>query len=89
MRVLGKGRKQRIVPFNRTTEAALRAWLEDWGKLIEPRLEAPSPGRDSAGSGLALGEGSVPRTSAAEPNPGPGSRVEPGWRAREPRVPCS
>jgi integrase/recombinase XerC len=29
VRVLGKGRKERIVPFNRATEAALRAWLKD------------------------------------------------------------
>src|SRR4030095_12023031 len=30
VRVLGKGRKERIVPFNRSTEDALRAWLRDW-----------------------------------------------------------
>ena len=29
MRVLGKGGKERIVPFNRSTEAAIRAWLSD------------------------------------------------------------
>ena len=29
VRVLGKGRKERIVPFNRTTADALRAWLAD------------------------------------------------------------
>ena len=29
VRVLGKGRKERIVPFNRTTADALRAWLSD------------------------------------------------------------
>jgi integrase/recombinase XerC len=29
VRVLGKGRKERIVPFNRTAAAALRAWLAD------------------------------------------------------------
>ena len=29
VRVLGKGRKERIVPFNRSTEGALRAWLKD------------------------------------------------------------
>ena len=34
VRVLGKGRKPRIVPFNRTTEAALRAWLKDWPALL-------------------------------------------------------
>ena len=32
VRVLGKGRKERIVPFNRSAEAALRDWLKDWEK---------------------------------------------------------
>jgi integrase/recombinase XerC len=32
VRVLGKGRKQRLVPFNRSAEAAIRAWLRDWGQ---------------------------------------------------------
>jgi integrase/recombinase XerC len=29
VRVLGKGSKERIVPFNRSTEAAIRTWLKD------------------------------------------------------------
>jgi integrase/recombinase XerC len=34
VRVLGKGGKERIVPFNRPTEAALRAWLRDREALL-------------------------------------------------------
>ena len=33
VRVLGKGAKERIVPFNTTTEQALRAWLADRASL--------------------------------------------------------
>ena len=48
VRVLGKGGKERIVPFNSTTEKALRTWLGDRGALLvarrEPRRgERPGP----------------------------------------------
>jgi integrase/recombinase XerC len=36
VRVLGKGRKERIVPFNRTATEALRAWLADREGLRTP-----------------------------------------------------
>jgi integrase/recombinase XerC len=40
VRVLGKGRKERLVPFNGATERAIRAYLKDRERLI---LEAPPP----------------------------------------------
>jgi integrase/recombinase XerC len=40
VRVMGKGRKERLVPFNRSTEAALRAWLQDW-EAVTPSASAP------------------------------------------------
>jgi integrase/recombinase XerC len=47
VRVLGKGGKERIVPFNRSTETALRAWLRDRESLVpgepEPRSANPEP----------------------------------------------
>jgi integrase/recombinase XerC len=47
VRVLGKGGKERIVPFNRSTEAALRAWLRDRESFAigdsEPLRESRGP----------------------------------------------
>ena len=44
VRVLGKGRKERLVPFNKTAEAALRQWMKDWSALALP----PAPKRKRA-----------------------------------------
>jgi len=46
VRVLGKGRKERLVPFNRSTETAIRAWLKDWEALaagVEAKKRGHSP----------------------------------------------
>ena len=48
VRVLGKGRKERLVPFNKSTEAAVRAWLADWETLTAPPA---APQRAPARSG--------------------------------------
>jgi integrase/recombinase XerC len=46
VRVLGKGRKERLVPFNRSAEAALRAWLNDLHDLgNDLRDRGQTPGR--------------------------------------------
>jgi integrase/recombinase XerC len=42
VRVLGKGRKERIVPFNRTTASALRDWMRDRASYSPP-VEDPRP----------------------------------------------
>jgi integrase/recombinase XerC len=49
VRVLGKGGKERIVPFNRTTEASLRAWLKDWEELADRGSLAAGRGSRVAG----------------------------------------
>ena len=49
VRVLGKGGKQRIVPFNQSTATALRAYLKDRSALVEQegRVDrAGPPGRE-------------------------------------------
>ncbi len=43
VRVLGKGGKERIVPFNRSTEAALRAWLRDRESFVAADDQPQSP----------------------------------------------
>jgi integrase/recombinase XerC len=43
VRVLGKGRKERIVPFNQSTVDAVRAWLADRGQFPRPAAPASRP----------------------------------------------
>ena len=78
VRVLGKGRKERIVPFNRTTEAALRAWLADWGVLFDDGATARNSSRGSAlGVRRADRRSEAGRTKSNRPGsrtPNPGSR---------------
>jgi len=42
LRVLGKGGKERMVPFGREAERALRAWLADWPAVREAAGELAS-----------------------------------------------
>ena len=62
VRVLGKGRKERIVPFNRSAEAAVRAWLKDWEGLSTAAVR-PST---ALGTTLSLSKGRDPRFAARE-----------------------
>ena len=49
VRVLGKGRKERIVPFNRTAAEALRAWLPDREALVRRRSRAAPAASERSG----------------------------------------
>lgn len=53
VRVLGKGGKQRLVPFNHSTQTALRAWLNDRERL----------------TGRAVRPAAVPRTRGPQAEP--------------------
>ena len=52
VRVLGKGRKERIVPFNPTAGAALKTWLADREQFLRtPRGQTPARGRAGSDPG--------------------------------------
>lgn len=67
VRVLGKGGKERIVPFNRSTEAAIRAWLKDREEIAA----ATGDGRLAAGPRALTRSGETrkkaTRSSRSEP----------------------
>lgn len=49
LRVVGKGNKERAVPFGRAAATALREWLADWEELrLLDALPAPAKGRAKA-----------------------------------------
>ena len=65
VRVLGKGRKERLVPFNRTTEDALRAWLRDWQELTLAGAPAAGAGAREAGRAAARRPATVKQAISA------------------------
>jgi len=71
VRVMGKGRKERLVPFNRSAADALRAWLPDREALLSQRAAASR--QPAAGSGQRIPRGrrkpSADRTMQAASTP--------------------
>ncbi|MDO8793162.1 MAG: tyrosine recombinase XerC [Vicinamibacterales bacterium] len=58
-RVMGKGARERLVPFNQSAEAAIRAWLPDRELLRQKRSRAPEttgPSRRTAGGARRGGD---------------------------------
>jgi len=69
VRVLGKGRKERLVPFNRSTAAALRAWFLDWESLADAGDADPGDrgSRLGARTAAAGGPGRGPSPYSSRP----------------------
>jgi integrase/recombinase XerC len=66
VRVLGKGRKERLVPFNASTARAVRAWLADRAALIGREGQGGSSRAGGAGgTGKAGGAGGAGRAGGA------------------------
>jgi integrase/recombinase XerC len=62
LRVLGKGGKERLLPFNRAAETALKDWLPDrerYRQLVRraPPLSSPGASRSRLGEARATGRG--------------------------------
>ncbi len=57
VRVLGKGRKERIVPFNPPTADALRAWLADRERFLPPGALTPASRKDATVGGQSSRDG--------------------------------
>jgi site-specific recombinase XerD len=47
VRVMGKGAKERLVPFNTSAAAALRTWLQDRAVLVRAAASSPLPPPDA------------------------------------------
>jgi integrase/recombinase XerC len=93
VRVLGKGRKERIVPFNQTTADSLRAWLRDREQFLPTSRDLHPKGqsRHSPPAGASRARTPIPPTASRKPGSDPlrtpalGLGSEPGRRrAREP-----
>jgi integrase/recombinase XerC len=67
VRVLGKGGKERIVPFNRSAEAALRTWMKDRETFVTGDPGAARAARASRRGSSARSENAGPRRRVSDP----------------------
>jgi len=68
VRVMGKGGKERLVPFNRTTEGSIRAWLKDRHALRDP-VNASTPNSQLPIPGSPIAGRKSPKPVARRPKP--------------------
>jgi integrase/recombinase XerC len=68
VRVMGKGGKERLVPFNRTTEGAIRAWLKDRHALRD-QLSAATPNSQLPIPKSPIANRKSPRPGIRRPKP--------------------
>jgi integrase/recombinase XerC len=55
VRVMGKGAKERIVPFNDAARKSLAAWLKDRAALVNAHVTTPNSQKKTKGPGSRLG----------------------------------
>jgi tyrosine recombinase XerC len=67
VRVMGKGAKERLVPFNTATADALRAWVRDRAALRSPVVSAPPAARAAGTRSGPSGSSSRRRADARDP----------------------
>ena len=60
LRVMGKGRKERMLPFNQAAERAIRAWLRDRAD-VERRAQNAEPGSNPSTKDGRRGSGTAAR----------------------------
>ncbi|MGE3889749.1 MAG: tyrosine recombinase XerC [Vicinamibacterales bacterium] len=68
VRVLGKGGKERVVPFNQSTADAIRAWMKERAGIVF-RREAGIGSRESGSPAGALAKAGVGTQAARRPRP--------------------